>query len=57
MVATSYIDNAEQTKNIIHSFFKEINPIYIKEKQFSKDLYLLIVIMENKLEFNVSIVP
>lgn len=57
MIATSCIDNAESTKNIVCSFFKEINPIYIKEKQFSKDIFLLIVIMENKLEFNVSIVP
>lgn len=57
MVATSRIENAELTKNVIHSFFTEINPTYIKEKQFSKDIFLLIVVMENKLEFNVSIVP
>lgn len=57
MVATSGRNNAEHTKNVAHQFFRELNPAFIKEKQFSKEIFLLIVIMENKLEFNVSIVP
>ncbi|MFS0821842.1 aminoglycoside 6-adenylyltransferase [Bacillus sp. 1P02SD] len=57
MVTTSRTKDAESTKDIVRAFFSEIHPIYIKEKQFTKDIFLLIVIMENKLEFNVSIVP
>lgn len=57
MVATSRVEDAISTKNTVYQFFSEFNPIYIKEKQFSKDIFLLIVIMENQLEFNVSIVP
>lgn len=57
MVATSRVEDAIAAKNAVYEFFSEINPIYIKEKQFSKDIFLIIVIMENQLEFNVSIVP
>lgn len=57
MVATSKIENAEITKNYIRDTLKRFNPAYIKEKQFSKDIFLVIAIMENGLEFNVSIVP
>ncbi|MRG85297.1 aminoglycoside 6-adenylyltransferase [Salinibacillus xinjiangensis] len=57
MVATSNVNDAEPAKNILRQFFSEINPAYIKEKQFSKDIFLLIVLLENNLEFNVSIVP
>ncbi len=57
MVASTEINNSQAARNIIKGFFKELNPIYIKEKQFSKDIFLLIVILENMLEFNVSIVP
>ena len=57
MVATSKVKDALSTKNVVYQFFNELNPIYIKEKQFSEDIFLLIVILENKLEFNVSIVP
>lgn len=51
------VANSTATKNVIHQFFSKLNPNYIKEKRFSKDIYLLIVIMNNKLEFNVSVVP
>lgn len=57
IIATSRIEDALATKNTVHQFFSEFNPIYIKEKQFSKEIFLLIIIMENQLEFNVSIVP
>ncbi|WP_189655264.1 aminoglycoside 6-adenylyltransferase [Bacillus sp. HNG] len=57
MVATSRTEDAEPTKDVVREFFTELHPIYIKEKQFGKDIFLLIVVLENKLEFNVSIVP
>lgn len=57
MVATSRIEDVEITKNLVLRIFSGYNPLYIKEKQFSKDIYLVIAIMQNKLEFNVSIVP
>lgn len=57
MVATTSVEDAIPTKNAVYQLFREFNPIYMKEKQFSEDIFLLIVILENKLEFNVSIVP
>ncbi len=57
MVATSKVKDAEITKNLVHRTLSDFKPIYIKEKQFSKDIFLIIAIMQNKLEFNVSIVP
>jgi hypothetical protein len=57
MVATSKIENAETVRDFIRDTFKKFNPAYIKEKQFSKDIFLVIAFMENGLEFNVSIVP
>ncbi len=57
MVATSKIENAETTRDFIRDTLKKFNPSYIKEKQFSKDIFLVIAIMKNGLEFNVSIVP
>ena len=57
MIATSQTEDAETTKNLVHQTFSNFNPLYIKEKQFSKDIFLIIAIMENSLEFNVSIVP
>ena len=57
MVATSKVEDVERTKWLVHRILSGFNPIYIKEKQFSRDIYLLIGIMENSLEFNVSILP
>jgi len=57
MVSTSKAEDVESTKRIVLQILSEFNPIYIKEKQFSRDIYLLIAIMENSLEFNVSILP
>src|SRR4051812_15037063 len=57
MVATSKFEDVESTKRLIHQVLSEFNPIYSKEKQFSRDIYLLIAFMENSLEFNVSILP
>lgn len=55
MVATS--QDVESTKSLVYQTLSEFNPIYIKEKEFSKDIYLLIAFLENSLEFNVSILP
>ncbi|MCM3744881.1 aminoglycoside 6-adenylyltransferase [Sporosarcina luteola] len=57
MVSTSKAEDVESTKSVVHQILREFNPIYIKEKQFSRDIYLLIAFMENSLEFNVSILP
>ncbi|MBN3555561.1 aminoglycoside 6-adenylyltransferase [Fictibacillus nanhaiensis] len=55
MVATSTEDDVIGAKDYIKQYYKEWNPVIIKEKQFSKNIYLLIVILENSLEFNISI--
>ncbi len=34
-----------------------LSPIFVKEKQFGPDIFLLIVLLENRLEFNISIAP
>jgi len=57
MIATSRIEDSEITKNLVNRILSDFNPIYIKEKQFSKDIFLVIAILQNKLEFNVSIAP
>ena len=57
MVATSKVEDADLTKNLVYQTLSNFNPIYIKEKQFSKDIFLVIAILQNKLEYNVSIVP
>lgn len=57
MVATFRVEDVEQTKNLVHQTLSHFNPIYIKEKQLRKDIFLVIAIMQNKLEFNISIVP
>lgn len=43
MVATSL--DVERTKRLVYQTLGEFNPIYIKEKQFSKDIYLLRVLL------------
>ncbi|GGD25507.1 aminoglycoside 6-adenylyltransferase [Pontibacillus salipaludis] len=57
MIATSEIKDAEVTKRFAYQTFNDFNSLYIKEKQFSEEIFLIIAIMENHLEFNVSIVP
>ncbi|GEM_PF-860901 len=55
MVGISNLADPEQAKASIKNFFEEMHPIYIKEKQFGKDIFLLIVFLHNGLEFNVSV--
>jgi hypothetical protein len=57
MVCTARVEDVEETKNLLYRNFRNLNPIYIKEKQLRENVFLLIVFMENSLEFNVSIVP
>lgn len=57
MVATSKIEDAEAAKEAVYGILSSFEPAYIKEKNFSKDIFLLIVLLENGLEFNISIVP
>ncbi|MEK5530407.1 hypothetical protein BK128_17490 [Viridibacillus sp. FSL H7-0596] len=57
MVSTKKIGDIETTKKFIYSCFSALNSIYIKELKFREDIYLLIIFLENGLEFNVSILP
>ena len=57
MVATSNMEDVKATKEFVRTCLNEYDPIYIKEKQLGENIYLFIVFLENKLEFNVSIVP
>ncbi|MBT2679365.1 aminoglycoside 6-adenylyltransferase [Bacillus sp. ISL-35] len=57
MVATDEIADAEITRDFVRETLCDFGPIYIKNKQFSKDIFLVIAIMHNGLEFNISIVP
>ncbi|MGA4719921.1 aminoglycoside 6-adenylyltransferase [Fictibacillus nanhaiensis] len=55
MIATYTEDEVIAVKNELQKFFSGYHPVILKEKQFSKNIYLLIVILENSLEFNISI--
>lgn len=57
MMSTANVEDVEKTKDSIRQVLSELNPIYIKEKQLRKDIHLIIAIMENTLEFNISILP
>ncbi|WP_168412968.1 aminoglycoside 6-adenylyltransferase [Bacillus salacetis] len=57
MVAVKDIEDAGPAKDLVKQIFNEYKSGYIKEKNFSKDIFLLIVILEDQMEFNISIVP
>lgn len=57
MIATSRSEKAQTTRDFIRETLKSFDSTYIKEKQFSRDILLVIAIMDNGLELNVSIVP
>ncbi|WJY28300.1 aminoglycoside 6-adenylyltransferase [Sporosarcina trichiuri] len=57
MVGVSNSADPGQAKTDIKDIFEELRPLYIKEKQFSADIHLLIVFLDNGLEFNVSVAP
>lgn len=56
MVCTAGVEDVEETKNQVYRSFS-YNNAFIKEKRLRENVFLLIVFMENSLEFNVSIVP
>ncbi|WP_417900185.1 aminoglycoside 6-adenylyltransferase [Bacillus haimaensis] len=56
MVCTAGVEDVEETKNQVYRSFSDITPYIIKEKRLRENVFLLIVFMENSLEFNVSIV-
>ncbi|KAA0549926.1 hypothetical protein FZW96_00825 [Bacillus sp. BGMRC 2118] len=57
MVSTTKITDVEEAKKYIHSYFNNLDFLYIKEVQFRESIYLVIAVLENELEFNVSILP
>ena len=57
MAAVPEIEDASAAKEYVRKSLSDFKPLYIKEKQFSKDIFLIIAILENGLEFNISIVP
>ncbi|MFC4560182.1 aminoglycoside 6-adenylyltransferase [Virgibacillus kekensis] len=57
MVCTSKVEDTEATKDFVYQTLSGFNPIYFKEKKFSENIFLLIAIISNRLEFNISIVP
>ncbi|WLR57255.1 aminoglycoside 6-adenylyltransferase [Mesobacillus subterraneus] len=57
MVATTTIEDAEITRDFVRKTLSNFEKSYIKEKQFSQDIFLVIALLQNGLEFNVSIVP
>lgn len=57
MVCTSKEEDTQATKDQIHQVLTEYTPLYVKEKKFSDTIFLLIILLENGLEFNISIAP
>lgn len=57
MVASSTHISSTDVKEELATYFSTLDHIIVKEKKFSSDMFLLIVILKNGLEFNVSIVP
>ncbi len=57
MVAASREEDVEETKAYVQRVIRNFGAFYIKEKQLGNDIFLIIAFLENRLEFNVSIVP
>lgn len=57
MVAARTGADPQSIKQHLAGYFLQLSPVFIKEKQFGPDIYLLIVLLENQLEFNVSVAP
>ncbi|MBM6619604.1 hypothetical protein [Bacillus suaedaesalsae] len=57
MVSTNKITDVDEAKKYIQTYFSGLEFLYIKEVQFRENIFLLIAILENGLEFNVSILP
>ncbi|WP_114569882.1 aminoglycoside 6-adenylyltransferase [Exiguobacterium flavidum] len=57
MVAVHSGEESEAAKNAIRQSLDAFKPVYVKEKLFKANVFLLIVFLEDGLEFNISIVP
>lgn len=57
MVAARPDVDPQSIKQNLTDYFLRLSPIFVKEKQFGPDIFLLIVLLENRLEFNISIAP
>ncbi|MCT4784006.1 MULTISPECIES: nucleotidyltransferase domain-containing protein [Exiguobacterium] len=57
MIAARNESDPKEIKQALLEYFMHLSPILIKEKQFAPDIYLLIVFLNNRLEFNISFAP
>ncbi|CEG27180.1 aminoglycoside 6-adenylyltransferase [Bacillus sp. B-jedd] len=57
MISISSGEDSAKTKEVVLETLGDFNPVLIKEKNFYENVLLVIAILENKLEFNISIVP
>jgi predicted nucleotidyltransferase len=57
MVAAPGIEDLSEAKDFVHRTLSDFRPLYIKVKKLRENVYLLIAVLEDSLEFNVSIVP
>ncbi|MCC5892934.1 aminoglycoside 6-adenylyltransferase [Exiguobacterium sp.] len=57
MVAARKGAEPEEIKQALSKYFTDLSPMLVKEKQFASDIFLLIVLLDNRLEFNISIAP
>lgn len=57
MVAVYSGEESEAAKEAIRQSLEAFKPVYVKEKLFKANVFLLIVFLEDGLEFNISVVP
>ncbi|WP_339253238.1 aminoglycoside 6-adenylyltransferase [Sporosarcina sp. FSL W8-0480] len=57
MVSTYRTEDVNDAKQAIYEILTKFNPVYIKEKQFTQQIFLFIVFMEDSLELNISVLP
>lgn len=57
MIAARKGNEPNDIKQALFEYFMDLSPILMKEKQFASDIYLLIVLLNNRLEFNISFAP
>ncbi|MGR3764508.1 hypothetical protein [Rossellomorea sp. NS-SX7] len=55
MVSATGLAYVEKAKAFVHEYFSGMGSVYIKELMLREHIYLIIAILENGLEFNVSI--
>ncbi|WP_077310114.1 aminoglycoside 6-adenylyltransferase [Terribacillus halophilus] len=57
MVSTTDTTNVEHIKDYVHQCLAQLGAVYIKDKRHRENVYIIIAILENGLEFNVSTLP